>query len=83
MWCHTQQLEPERRSKWKEITVVSVVRQQSMRPLVAMEAKMLRRQPELERSGEKSGVEKEFAFEEPSAYRWDKAMRIKLTTENR
>lgn len=54
-----------------------------MRPLVAMEAKMLRRQPAPERSGEKSGLEKEFAFEEPSAYGWDQAMRIKLTTDYR
>lgn len=49
------------------ITVVSVMRQRSRRPLVATEAEMLRRQPDLERSGEKSGVGEEFAFEEPSA----------------
>lgn len=61
-----------------------------------MEAKMLRRQPDLERSGEKSGVEKEFAFDEASAYGWVRvrvrikvrgrvrvsSMRMKLTTEN-
>lgn len=81
MWCHTQQLGPGRRSKWREVTVVSVVRQRSVRPLVAMEAKLLRRQPDPERSGGKSGVEKELVFEEPSAYRWDEAMRVKLTTE--
>lgn len=58
--------------------MASVMRQRSVRPLVAMEAKILRRQPAPERSGEE-----EFAFEEPSAYGWDQAMRIKLTTDYR
>lgn len=54
-----------------------------MRPLLATEVTRLRRQPDLERSGEKSGAEKEFEFWEPSAYGWGEVTKIKLTTENR
>ena len=48
------------RNKWREVIVASMVSKLSTRSLVGRQVRMLRRPQVLERSGEKSEVEKAF-----------------------